>query len=113
MNPTVASCVDRVIDDDWRFTFSCSDPNTGLAFNLIGYTPGGVLSSPLGMTLDIVGGLVDYSQLSLGIFTFNIPRATTATFVPDETSYRLQVYLIDPTNIKRTYGVVPIRVFAA
>lgn len=111
MNPRITHRVRRTSGDDWQFAFAASGSSGG-AFDLTGYTPGGVLYTT-GTPLEVSGAMVDMSTLSLGKFTLTIPRDVTANLPPDETTYRLQVYLIDSNGLQRTYCVVPVTVEAA
>src|SRR5271156_6312643 len=104
----------RFIGDDWIFFFSAYDSQAvppGPA-NLAGWTPGGILNILGGTTLAVTGSMVDTSTLAVGTFSLTIPRATTASYLPDETAYRLQVFLIDPANNQHTYLVIPLIVLA-
>ena len=108
MTPAVTQVVTRVIGDDWTFFFSCAAAD-GTPYDLSGYTPGGVLSTPSG-SISVYGSMVDTTTLTLGTFALTVPRATTSAFSVDK-SYSLRVYLIDAAGLQRTYVVVPISVF--
>jgi len=106
--------VSRCIGDDWDFKFSVIDHTIsppGPA-NLNGYTPGGILIIPNSDSLLITGDMVDSTDLIDGKFTLWVASSYTINYKPDNNSYRLQVYLIDPLTRKHTYLVVPLQVIA-
>jgi hypothetical protein len=103
---------ERVIGDDWVFNFTVTDLTLsppGPA-NLTGFQPGGWLNIPNSSPMPISGSMVNINNLAIGQFVFTISRGITDDFLPDNTGYSVQVFMIDPGNIQSTYLVVPLKV---
>ena len=89
-----------------------NNPCISLPFDLTGWVPGGNLILPQCVPPLSLNIYFDDSQLALGVFVLTVPRDVTATLVPDETAYRIQVTLTDPYDTLKTCLIIPLRVSA-